>query len=462
MLIKKDLKPLRERAHLSIATIHGDEMKYVQEAFDTNWVTAAGNNITEAEKLACSATGAGFAVGLSTGTAALHMCMKLAGEKISRNSNCPENRDGRCGSLFGQRVFASDMTFAATVNPALYEGAEIVFIDSERDTWNMDPRALEAAFARYPETRVVIVANLYGTPAKLDEISAICAGYGAILIEDAAESLGASCKGKQTGSYGAYNAISFNGNKIITGSCGGMLLTEDETAACKVRKWSTQAREQAAWYQHNEVGYNYRMSNITAGIVRAQFSHLQEHIARKKQIYSKYREGLSDLPVAMNPYPVGDMEPNFWLSCMTVNENAMCSQTRTPLEASFIPEHGKSCPTEILKALSAINAEGRPIWKPMSMQPVFARCECITAVKEGNADSAGVAGADYLRKSGMAGVSCAGGDACTDTKTDPQNDSICTTVGADIFRRGLCLPSAVTMTDEQQDAIIAVIHDCFM
>ena len=426
MYIRKDVEKLAERAHLAIATVHGDEMQYIQKAFDTNWVTTAGENINELEKLAAEKVGVKCAAGLSAGTAALHLCMKLAAEKAFGHTPAGQ------GCFAGKRVFASDTTFAATVFPAMYEGANLTLIDSERDTWNMDPKALKKAFELYPDTRIVIVANLYGTPAKLDEIRAICDEYGAVMIEDAAESLGATYKGRETGSFGEYNAISFNGNKIITGSCGGMLLTDDLHAANKARKWSTQARENAFWYQHEEIGYNYRMSNLTAGVVRAQFGHLEEHIAQKKAVYMRYKEGFRDLPVTMNPYMENIMEPNFWLSCLLIDREAMCKQVRGEQDVCYIPEHGKSCPTEILEAIASINAEGRPIWKPMSMQPVFRMNDFVTAEGYGR----GLSNA-YIEEK----------------KVD--------VVGKDLFERGLCLPSGNMMTEEQQDRIIEVVKRCF-
>ena len=261
------VKAFEKKVWLSTPTMHGDELEYIKEAYDTNWMSTAGKNINEAERIVAEKLGCKYAVALSSGTAALHLCMKLAGMKP------------------GDKVFCSDVTFAATVNPVLYEGAIPVFIDTEPDTWNMDPVALEKAFELYPEVRHVVVANLYGVPGKMDEIRAICDKQGAILIEDAAESMGATYKGKQTGTFGDLAIVSFNGNKIITGSSGGMLLTDDLEQANKARKWSTQSRENAAWYQHEEVGYNYRMSNVIAGVVRGQLPYLEEHIAQKKAIY---------------------------------------------------------------------------------------------------------------------------------------------------------------------------------
>ena len=323
------------------------------------------------------------------------------------------------------------MTFAATVNPVVYEGGIPVFIDTERDTWNMDPVALEKAFEIYPEVKLVVVAHLYGTPGKVDEIQQVCEKHGAIIVEDAAESMGATYKGKQTGTFGKYNCISFNGNKIITGSSGGMLLTDSEDAANKVRKWSTQARENAAWYQHEEVGYNYRMSNVIAGVVRGQFPHLEEHIAQKKAIYERYKEGLKELPVSMNPYNEEKSVPNFWLSCLIVDKNAMCRQVRGEQDALYVAEAGKSCPTEILDAISLVNAEGRPIWKPMHMQPIYRMNGFVT--RDGNGRA-------------VTNAYIAGG----------QED-----VGMDIFSRGLCLPSDNKMTVEQQERVIEIIHRCF-
>lgn len=347
------IEKFEPKVWLSSPTMHGEEIKYVQEAYETNWMSTVGANINEVERLVCKKIGCKYAVGLSAGTAALHMAVKLAGVKP------------------GEKVFCSDMTFSATVNPIVYEGGVPVFIDTEYDTWNMDPEALEKAFELYPDVKVVVIAHLYGTPGKVDELRDICEKHGAVIIEDAAESMGATYKGLQTGTFGKYNAISFNGNKIITGSSGGMLLTDDKEAAEKVRKWSTQSREAAPWYQHEEIGYNYRMSNVIAGVVRGQMPHLEEHIAQKKVIYDRYKEGLKGLPVRMNPYNEKESEPNFWLSCLILDKEAMCRQVRSECEPLYIPETGKSCPTEILEAIASINAEGRPIWKPMHMQPVY-------------------------------------------------------------------------------------------
>ena len=344
--------------------MHGEELRYITEAYETNWMSTVGKNINEIERMICEKVGCRYAVALASGTSSLHLAVKLAGVKP------------------GDKVICTDMTFGATINPVVYEGGIPVFIDAEYDTWNMDPIALEKAFELYPEIRVVILVHLYGTPGKVDEIKAVCKKHNAIIIEDAAESLGASYKGVQTGTFGDYNAISFNGNKIITGSSGGMFLSDDKEAAEKVRKWSTQSRENAPWYQHEELGFNYRMSNVIAGVVRGQIPYLDEHIAQKKAIYERYKKGLKNLPIKMNPYDEKNSEPNFWLSCLIIDKKAMCKQVRSDKEALFISEAGKTCPTEILEELARYNAEGRPIWKPMHMQPIFRMNPFIT--REGN------------------------------------------------------------------------------
>lgn len=419
------MKPFEKKIWLSSPTMHGDEQKWVNDAFEKNWITTAGENVNEVERLVAEYVGCKQAVALSCGTASLHLAVKLAGEKLY---GMPKTNEG---TLQGHKVFCSDMTFDATVNPIAYENGEAVFIDTERDTWNMDPVALEKAFELYPEVKLVVLVHLYGTPAKIDDIKAICDKHGALIIEDAAESFGATYKGKQTGTFGGYNAISFNGNKIITGSSGGMFLTDSKEDADKVRKWSTQSREAAPWYQHEEIGYNYRMSNVIAGIVRGQMPYLDEHIAQKKAIYMRYKKGFRDLPVQMNPYDEINSEPNFWLSCITINEKAMCKQVRSEQDTLYLSEKGKSCPGEILDKLAEYNAEGRPIWKPMHMQPIYRMNPFVTANGNGR---------------GQTNAYIAGN---------------LEDVGMDIFERGLCLPSDNKMTAEEQDIIIEIIRSCF-
>ena len=420
----KGIKPFPNKVWLSSPTMHGEEQKWVDEAIRTNWVSTVGENINEVERMTAEKVGCKYAVALSSGTAALHLAVKLCGEKLYGQA-----RVGH-GVLEGKKVFCSDMTFDATVNPVAYEGGEAVFVDTEYDTWNMDPVALEKAFEIYPDVKLILAAHLYGTPGKIDEIRAIADKYGALIVEDAAESFGAVYKGKQTGNFGDVSVLSANGNKVITGSSGGFLLTDNPEWANKARKWSTQSREDAPWYQHEEVGYNYRMSNIIAGIIRGQLPYLEEHIRQKKEIYYRYKEGLKDLPVTMNPIPA-DCKANYWLSCLLIDEKSMCRQVRGERETLYVSESGKSCPMEILEALEAFNVEGRPIWKPMHMQPIYRMNPFVTS--EGNGRGCTNA---YIKGAGV-------------------------DVGADIFERGLCLPSDNKMKSEEQERIIEIIHRCF-
>lgn len=414
------IKPFEHKVWLSSPTMHGDELRYVTEAYETNWMSTVGANIDAIEQEISEKLGCGYAVALSAGTSALHLAMRLVG--ISP----------------GDEVLCSDMTFSATVNPVVYEGGLPVFVDSEYETWNMDPVALEKAFDLHPNVKVVVLAHLYGTPAKMDEIRAICDTHGAMIVEDAAESLGATYKGRQTGSFGNVGVISFNGNKIITGSAGGMLLTDSERDANRTRKWSTQSRENAPWYQHEELGYNYRMSNVIAGVVRGQLPYLDEHIAQKKAIYERYRDGFANLPVSMNPIGDGVSESNYWLSCLLIDSDAMAPQVRGDWDVLYKSEASKSSPAEILEAIASINAEGRPIWKPMHMQPVFRMNPFVTREGDGRC---------------MTNAYIAGGNV--------GRDNMPLDVGSDIFQRGLCLPSDNKMTEEQQEVIIEVIRRCF-
>ena len=424
MFTKNQFTSFKKKVWLATPTQHKEMLTYISEAFDTNWMTTAGENVNEVEKIAAEKAEVKYAVGLSCCTAALHLCVKLAGERLYGKPQISH------GALEGKKVFCSDMTFGATLNPVVYEGGIPIFVDTEPDSWNMDPVALEKAFELYPDVKVVISAELYGFPGRMDKIKNICEKHGALLIEDAAEAMGATVDGKQCGSFGDYAAISYNGNKIITGTSGGCFLTNSLEDANQVRKWSTQSREAASWYQHEQVGYNYRMSNFIAGAVRGQYPYLEEHIAQKKAIYERYKEGLKDLPVAMNPI-TDDTEPNYWLSALIIDKNAMCQQVRDDSTALYISEHGKTCPTEILEAVASINAEGRPIWKPMHMQPMYRMHDFVTRDGHGRAKTnAYIAGGIF--------------DA-----------------GADIFDRGCCLPSDNKMTKEEQDRVIEVIRACF-
>lgn len=374
----------RKKIYLSSPTMHGKEQEFVKEAFDTNWVAPLGPNVNGFEKELAEYVGTDHAAALDSGTAAIHLALKLAGVKA------------------GDIVFVPTLTFSATCNPVAYEKAVPVFIDSEADTWNMSPEALEKAFEKYPSPKAVIVVHLYGTPAKLNEITAICKKYGTILIEDAAESLSSTYRGRQTGTFGKFGIYSFNGNKIITTSGGGMLVSEDGELIQRARFLSTQARDPARHYQHSQIGYNYRMSNVTAGIGRGQLLFLEEHKRLKKAIYEKYREAFSDLDeVRMNPLnPEGDA--NCWLSCMTIAEGSKVTKDI------------------VLDALEKENIEARPIWKPMHLQPVFADCDFITLYEGGKS------------------------------------------LSEDIFDRGLCLPSDIKNTNEDMERIIRIIRELFV
>jgi len=438
------IEPFKNKIYLSSPTMHKTknkedrdtwvELEYVRDAFAENWITCAGTNLNEYERLTREYLGAENVVGLSCGTAAIHLAIKLAAQRLYGSSSgiSTPNGLGAGGSLYGKKVFCTDMTFGATVNPILYEGGEPVFIDSEYETWNMDPKALEKAFELYPNVRLVVMAHLYGTPGKIDEIKDICDRHGAIIIEDAAESMGATYKGQQTGTFAQYGVISHNGNKIITGSAGGALICQTAEDANKARKWSTQSREDAPWYEHEELGYNYRMSNVIAGILRGQYEYIEEHISQKKSIYERYRDGLSDLPIQINPIGNKESKPNYWLSCMTINVEAMADTCRSDRIVTYRVEDGKSSPSEILDVLSYFNAEGRPIWKPMHMQPMYRNNAFVTVSGNGR----GISNA-YIKVGNSVSVS------------------------EDIFNRGLCLPSDNKMSKEDQEKIIEIIHRCF-
>lgn len=401
------IEKFKNKIWLSSPTMHGEELEYMTRAYESNWMSTVGKNINDLEDSFKNIIGVKASVAVASGTSAIHLAVKLAG--ISP----------------GEKVFCSDVTFAASVNPIIYEKGEPIFIDSEYETWNMDPNALRKAFELYPDTKYVILVHLYGTPAKVDEIKKICDDNGAILIEDSTESLGSIYKGKYTGSFGNYGIISFNGNKIITGSSGGMLLSDDKESIKRAKKWSTQSRDKAPWYHHTEIGYNYRMSNVVAGVALAQVKYLQDHINEKNRIYESYKVGFKNLPVKVNPYDVENSEPNFWLSCLLIDNTAMSECKIMDCSGDYELESGKTCPLEILDTLFKFNIECRPIWKPMHLQPIFNSSELVT--KDG-----------ILNKE--------------------EKD---TSVGFDIFRRGLCLPSDIKMKPEEQEIIIEIINKCF-
>lgn len=428
------IKPSDSRIWLASPTMHGKELEYIKEAYETNWMSTIGENIEKLEVMVAKYIGVKYALAVSCGTAGLHLAVKLAAERIygSRTGSFKPEGLGKGGSLYKKRVFCSDLTFAATVNPVVYEGGEPVFIDASPDDWNMDPQALKVAFEKYPDVKIVILTHLYGVPAQVDEIRKICNNYGALLIEDAAESLGAVYNGKQTGSIGDYGVISFNGNKIITGSSGGMLLSDDRYSVEKARKWSTQSREWAPWYQHEETGYNYRMSNVIAGVVRGQWEHLGEHIEAKKKVYMRYEAALKDCGIQMNPYDGEISEPSFWLSCMLIDENYMSDSLCSDSGYIYNHCHGRSCPMEIYDVLTSFDIESRPIWKPMHLQPLYRNHEFVT-----------VEGCRNCNENFYMAIM-----EVADT-------------GADIFKRGLCLPSDIKMTEEEQDQVIDIVRRCF-
>lgn len=359
----------------------GFEQEFVKEAFDTNWVAPLGENVNKFEEELAHYVGVKNGAALSAGTAAIHMALKALDVKQ------------------GDIVFCSSLTFSATANPITYQNATPVFIDSEADTWNMDPKALEKAFEKYPNPKAVVVVHLYGTPAKIEEIKEICDKHNVPLVEDAAESLGATCNGKQTGTFGKYGIYSFNGNKIITTSGGGMLVSDDEERIAKVRFWSTQSREKERHYEHKEIGYNYRMSNIVAGIGRGQLKVLDDRIAKKLEIYNTYKDAFKDIDeIEMQPIPE-NTKPNHWLSVFTIKGSSNVK------------------PLDIMVALEKENIESRPVWKPMHMQPVFEKCDYIQVAEK--------------------------------------------SVSEDLFNRGVCLPSDTKMTKEEQERIIKIIRGCF-
>lgn len=424
------INPLKKRVHLSSPTPHkNEEMAYIEECYKSGWLTTVGENINQLEDTVSSYMGGDKrAVALVNGTAAIHLAVRLAAEKVYHSSSGISTPSGKGtgGSLYGKRVFVSDMTFDASVNPIVYEGGEPVFIDSECETWNMDPAALEKAFELYPDTKIVIFVHLYGVPGKIEEVKRICERYNAVLIEDAAESLGATVGKQATGSIGNLAIISFNGNKIITGSSGGMLIVPDEYSYNKAKKWSTQSRESTMWYEHEELGYNYRMSNVIAGMIRGQWGFLEEHISAKKAVYERYKSGLKGLPVTVHG------GGNYWLSCGLIDGDAMSATARSNRQAVYRVEKGRSCPTEILEALNAFNMEGRPIWKPMHMQPIYRNNDfvAVDGLNRGNSDA-------YIDHREVMAVT------------------------EKVFECGLCLPSDNKMTEEQQDAVIEIIRRCF-
>ena len=377
-----------KRIYLASPHMGGLEEVFVKEAFDTNWIAPLGANVDGFEKELSEYVGSKTGAALSSGTAAIHMALKAVGVEK------------------GDKVFCSSLTFAASCNPIIYEGGIPVFIDSEPESHNMSPVALEKAFKDYEEKgempKAVIVVNLYGQSADMDKIIEKCKKYNILIIEDAAESLGATYKGKNSGTFGEYGIYSFNGNKIITTSGGGMLVSNNEEGIAKVRFWSTQARDKARHYEHTELGYNYRMSNIVAGIGRGQLRVLEDRIAKKKEIFETYKEAFKNIE-DIEMMPVCEYgEPNYWLTTITLNENS------------------KVKPLDIILALEKENIESRPIWKPMHIQPYYKEYDFYS-----------------------------------------HNDEEEISVSEDIFNRGVCLPSDTKMTKEEQERVIKIIKALF-
>lgn len=371
-----------KKIFLASPHLGGEEMYYVRDAFEKNWVAPLGENVDEFEKTVAKRMGVGYGAALSAGTAAIQMALRAAGV-------------GK-----GDIVFCSSLTFAASANPIVYQNATPVFIDCDEDNWGMSPKALEKAYEKYPNPKAVVIVHLYGQACKINEIKEICDKHGTTLIEDAAESMGTKYHGKETGTFGKFGIYSFNGNKIITTSGGGMLVSDDEEAIKKVRFWVTQARDAARHYQHSELGYNYRMSNIVAGIGRGQMKVFDERISQKRNIYNTYKKAFEDIDeISMNPV-TDNTEPNFWLSCIRISEKS------------------KVKPLDVILALEAENIESRPIWKPMNLQPIYEKCDFFTTKENGS-------------------------------------------FGEEIFNSGLCLPSDTKMTDEDLKRVIKVVRQCF-
>ncbi|OKP93053.1 pyridoxal phosphate-dependent aminotransferase [Paenibacillus sp. P32E] len=377
---------MQERIFLSPPHMSGNEMKYIQEAFDTNWIAPLGTNVDKFEEELCEYVGVNHALALSSGTAGIHLALKYYGVGP------------------GDYVFCSDLTFTGSCNPILYQYANPVFIDSEPETWNMSPVALEKAFewaqSEDKMPKAVIIVDLYGQSADYDQLLPICRKYGVPVIEDAAEALGATYKGKKCGTFGDISIFSFNGNKIITTSGGGMVVSNDEAAIKKMRFWSTQSREIAKHYEHKEIGYNYRISNISAGIGRGQLQALEGFIKNRKENYNTYKEGLKELPLQIMPISEHG-SPNYWLSVVTVN-----------ISSSITPEY-------IIDLLGTKNIESRPLWKPMHMQPLFSEAPMFYHM-----------------------------------------ESEC--IGSQLFEYGICLPSGSSLTKVQQSLVLQTIDEAFL
>lgn len=429
--IFKNKGKFERRVMLASPTMHNEEKTFIDKAFDEGF---AGRNIARLEKEAAEYIGVKHAAALSSGTAAMHMAVKLAAERIygSTASISVSGGLGKAGALHGKRVFCSDFASPTMADAILFEGGEPVFVDASDEDWSMDPEVLEIAFQRYPDVKLVMMNHAYGFPGQILRIKEICEAHGALLIEDASESLGAKVCGKQTGAFGDYGILSFGSDKIITGSVGGMLLTDDDYSAKKARSRASHSRVATPWSQHEELGEDCRMSDIVAGLILGQFQHLEEHIAKKRAIYERYQEELDGDIMYMNPVGEGT-EPNYWMSCMTCESNIQFQETRSEREYTYTNQHGTASPMEIYDALEAFNVESSPVYKPMSMQPVFREFDQITL----------------------------DGSKREYAEFDQDGFWVRCDVGKDCFERGLCLPSDIKMTGEEQERIIEIVRSCF-
>jgi len=429
--IFKNKGKFERRVMLASPTMHNEEKTFIDKAFDEGF---AGRNIARLEKEAAEYIGVKHAAALSSGTAAMHMAVKLAAERIygSTASISVSGGLGKAGALHGKRVFCSDFASPTMADAILFEGGEPVFVDASDEDWSMDPEVLEIAFQRYPDVKLVMMNHAYGFPGQILRIKEICEAHGALLIEDASESLGAKVCGKQTGAFGDYGILSFGSDKIITGSVGGMLLTDDDYSAKKARSRASHSRVATPWSQHEELGEDCRMSDIVAGLILGQFQHLEEHIAKKRAIYERYQEELDGDIMYMNPVGEGT-EPNYWMSCMTCESNIQFQETRSEREYTYTNQHGTASPMEIYDALEAFNVESSPVYKPMSMQPVFREFDQITL----------------------------DGSKREYAEFDQDGFWVRCDVAKECFERGLCLPSDIKMTGEEQERIIEIVRSCF-